>query len=293
MYRLITFYCTMLMGISTCFAQSTAKTINTDNKSLLWKITGKGLKKPSYLFGTIHMICSSDYVWTPAMEKALKETNKVAFEMDMDDPDLQSQMTAGLMLPAGKKLKDFYTEEEYKKLSEFASKNGLPLQAMQQFSPFALVSFLYMKALTCPVPSSYEGNIKTLAEAQKKEIVGLESVQEQVAVIDAMSADGLADMILTITSDMDSFKTTFDTMLKAYTTQDLPMLYRLMIESPDYKENLNALLFDRNKKWIPAIEALIGKQSTFVAVGAAHLWGDEGVITLLKKQGYTVTPVLK
>jgi uncharacterized protein len=293
MYRLITFYCTMLMGISTCFAQSAAKNINAGNKSLLWKITGKGLKKPSYLFGTIHMICSADYVWTPVMDKALKETEKVAFEMDMDDPNLQSQMTAGLMLPEGKKLKDFYTEDEYKKLSEFAAKNGLPLQAMQQFSPFALVSFLYMKALTCPIPASYEGNITTLAHDQQKEIVGLESVQEQVAVIEGMSPDSLADMILNITSDLDSFKNTFKTMLNVYTKQDLPALYQLMIESPDYKENLNSLLFDRNKKWIPSIEALIKKQSTFVAVGAAHLWGDLGIITLLKNQGYTVVPVLK
>jgi uncharacterized protein YbaP (TraB family) len=291
MFRLITFCCTMLVGVTALFAQNATRSSDTNNKSLLWKITGKGLKKPSYLFGTIHIICSADYVWTPAMEKALSESSKVAFEMDMDDPTLQTQMTAGMMLPEGKKLKDFYTEEEYKKLNDFAGKNGLPLQMMQQFSPFALISFLYMKALTCPVPSSYEGNITGIAQEQKKEIVGLETVQEQMKVIETMNADSVAQSVLKITDDIDSFKLTFSQMLDVYKKQDLPALYKLFLESPDYKDDLQSLLFDRNKKWVPAISKLAQQQSTFVAVGAGHLWGDKGVITLLRKEGYTVVPV--
>ncbi|RYZ48278.1 MAG: TraB/GumN family protein [Sphingobacteriales bacterium] len=291
MYKLITFYCTLLMGITTCFAQSATKSTAAANKSLLWKISGKGLKKPSYLFGTIHMICTADYVWTPAMDKALQSSERVAFEMDMDDPQLQTQMATGLMLKDGKKLKDLYSEADYQKLSAFAAKNGLPLEMMQQYSPFALVSFLYMKALTCPMPASYEGNITGLAQAQKKEILGLETVEEQVAVIEKMNMDSLAGMVLNITNDMDSFKNTFNQILAVYKKQDLPELYKLFLESPDYKDDLNALLFDRNRKWVPAIEKLVGQQSTFVAVGAGHLWGGEGVISLLRQAGYTVEPV--
>lgn len=291
MFRLITFCCTMLVGVTTVFAQTAAKSTPVNNKSLLWKITGKGLKKPSYLFGTIHIICAADYVWTPAMQKALGESNKVAFEMDMDDPTLQAQMTAGMMLPEGKKLKDFYTEEDYKKLSAFAGKNGLPLQMMQQYSPFALVSFLYLKAVTCPIPASYEGNITGIAQEQQKEIVGLETVQEQMKVIETMNIDSVAQSVLKITDDIDSFKLTFTQMLDVYKKQDLPALYKLFLESPDYKDDLQSLLFDRNKKWIPAIIKLAQQQSTFVAVGAGHLWGEQGVISLLRKEGYTVVPV--
>lgn len=293
MYRLIALCCSLLVGFTSLFAQTKAKPAVTNNKSLLWKITGMGLAKPSYLFGTIHIICQADYVWTPAMQKALKESKKVAFEMDMDDPTLQSQMTSGMMLTNGKKLKDFYSEEEYKRLTDFATKNEVPLQMMQQFSPFALVSFLYMKALTCPMPASYEGNITGLAQEQHKEIVGLETVQEQMKVIETMNIDSIAHSVLKIAEDIDSFKNTYSEMLRVYKKQDLPALYKLFLESPDYKDDLQSLLFDRNKKWVPAIATLAKEQSTFIAVGAGHLWGDEGVISLLRKEGYTVVPVLK
>lgn len=293
MYKLITFCCSLLVGFTSLFAQTTTKAVTDNNKSLLWKITGKGLKKPSYLFGTIHIICNADYVWTPAMQKALQESKTVAFEMDMDDPTLQTQMSSGMMLANGKTLKDFYTDEEYKRLSDFAAKNEVPLQMMQQFSPFALVSFLYLKVVTCPVPASYEGNITGLAKEQDKEIVGLETVQEQMKVIENMDIDSIAHSVLKIAEHIDSFKYTYNEMLQVYKKQDLPALYRLFLESPDYKDDLQSLLFDRNKKWVPAIVTLAKAQSTFIAVGAGHLWGDEGVISLLRKEGYTVTPVLK
>lgn len=289
MYRSIVFCCALLIGALACFAQGKKTSVN--NKSLLWKISGNGLKKPSYLFGTLHIICPSDYLWTPAMQKALDQSSRVAFEMDMDDPTLQAQMTAGMTLKDGKKLKDFYTEAEYKKLTELSAKNGIPLQLMQNFNPFALVSFLYLKAVACAIPDSYEDKIRKQVQQDDKEIIGLESVNEQVDVIKSMNTDTIAKSVLRIAEDLDSFKTTFNQILAVYKKQDLPALYQLIIESPDYKNDLNTLLFDRNLKWAPVIADLAKEQSTFFAVGAAHLWGDRGVIDLLRKEGYTVEPV--
>lgn len=291
MYKKLALFCSLLLGVATGYAQIAKKNAKEDNNALLWKISGKGLKSPSYLFGTLHMICQSDYVWTPAMQKALKQTAKVAFEMDMDDPALQGQMTAGMMLPAGKTLKDFYTAAEYDSLSSFAKEHHIPLDMMQQFQPFALISFMYLNVLSCTLPESYEGNIAKLAQDDNKEIVGLESVAEQMAVIDNMNADSLAHSVLSMATDLDSFKVLFADMLTLYKKQQLPELYELVISSPDYKDDLNGLLYDRNAKWIPRIKELATAQSTFIAVGAGHLWGDKGVISLLKAQGYTVVPV--
>ncbi len=292
MYKFLALGCCLLLGATLCVAQAGKKKTVVNNKSLLWKVSGNGLQRPTYLFGTLHIICPADYVWTPAMKKALDACDKVAFEMDMDDPALGPKMTASMMLPNGKTLKDFYTEADYKKLTELAAKSNIPIQMMQGFKPFALVSFLYLKAVSCSLPDSYEGNITKLAQADGKEILGLETVEEQMKVVESMNSDSIAQSVLHIAEDLDSFKSTFNQMLTVYKKQDLPTLYQLILESPDYKEDLDALLFDRNRKWVPIITGMAHKQSTFIAVGAGHLWGDKGVIELLKQQGYTVTPVL-
>lgn len=291
MYKFLVTCCSLLLGVSLCAAQPGKKKTVPDNKSLLWKISGNGLKKPSYLFGTIHIICPSDYLWTPAMQKALDASETVAFEMDMDDPSLQGKMTQGLMLQNGKTLKDFYTPDEYKRLSDIAAENAIPLSMMQNFSPFALVSFLYIKAITCSIPDNYEANIMKLAQDQDKAIEGLESIDEQLKAIEHMNADSIAASVLHIAEDMGSFKKMMQEMMTVYKKQDLPALYELIISSPDYKDDLNSLLFERNEKWIPVISGMAEKQPSFIAVGAGHLWGERGVIALMKKQGYTLTPV--
>src|ERR1043165_3832886 len=90
-----------------------------DNKSLLWRISGKGMAKPSYLFGTIHLLCPDDYVWTPAMEKSLGSCREVCFEMDMDDPAVLTEAASGMMDLSGKPLRDYFTEAQYRKLERF------------------------------------------------------------------------------------------------------------------------------------------------------------------------------
>jgi uncharacterized protein YbaP (TraB family) len=291
MYKFLALGCCLLLGISLSTAQTAKKKTAVSNKSLLWKVSGNGLQKPTYLFGTLHVICPEDYVWTPGMQKALDACDKVAFEMDMDDPALQSKMAGSMMLKDDKTLKDFYTEEEYKKLTAVAAQHNIPIQMMQRFKPFALVSFLYLKAVACSMPDSYEGNISKLAEAGDKEILGLESVEEQMKVVDGINSDSIAKSVLHIAEDLNTFKADFNKMLAVYKNQDLPALYQLILESPDYKDDLNALLFDRNQKWIPVIAKLARQQPTFIAVGAGHLWGEKGVITLLKQQGYSVESV--
>lgn len=292
MYKFLMLSCGLLLAAVSCLAQpGKKKTVTDKDRSLLWKVSGNGLGQPTYLFGTLHIICPGDYVWTPAMQQALDASEQVAFEMDMDDPSLQSQMTASMLLKDGKTLKDFYSEEDYKKLTQIAGQQQIPIAMMQQFKPFALISFLYLKAVSCSIPDSYEGNITKLAQAGNKEILGLESVEEQMKAVESMNSDSVAHSILTIAEDLDSFKATYNQMLTVYQQQDLPSLYRLILESPDYKDDLNALLFDRNRKWLPSIIEMATERPTFIAVGAGHLWGDRGVIALLREKGYTVEAV--
>lgn len=268
------------------------KAINEGNSSLLWKISGEGLSTPSYLFGTIHLICPDNYVWTATMQKAFDTTREVAFELDLDDPALQSTVYSGMLLKEGKTLKDFFQGKDYQKLSAFMQDSlGISLEMLQNMQPFVVMSLLSMKAINCSVPDSYEGNISKMAENAGKEIVGLESPADQLHIFQSMNKDTIIEQLMKATEDWDSVKTQYQKMVKSYEAQDLESLYNAIISSPDSKGNLNTLLFERNEKWIPKIEKLIHDQATFIAVGAGHLWGKKGLIQLLRKQGYQVEPV--
>src|ERR1700744_762108 len=106
-----------------------------DNKTLLWRISGKDLAKPSFLFGTIHLICPGDYVWTDKMKASLTASEKVCFEMDLDDPAVLQDASGGFM-SNGKKLKDYYTPAEYQQLKKFVKDSlHMDITMFQQMKP--------------------------------------------------------------------------------------------------------------------------------------------------------------
>jgi len=283
----------MIIGFLSCTAKDTKKNNGeTKEKSLLWSISGNGLEKTSYILGTIHLICPDDYFWTEKMQEAFEASEKIAFELDMDDPALSARVQSGLVLKDGKKLKDFFTDEEYGKLSDFSQENlGMPLDLLQSYKPFALMSLISMKSASCMIPESYEGNIMKIALEADKEILGLETADDQLAIFDAMNPDTVADQLMSVIENFDSLKSQYNQMLITYKEQDLEGLHQLVIESPDFKFDLNTLLYNRNRKWIGQIKELSNEHAMFYAVGAGHLSGDEGVLNLLREQGFTVEPV--
>ncbi len=283
-----------LAGILSCNAQQKDANSNAENnRTLVWEINGDGLSKPSYLMGTIHIICKEDYFWTDAMQKALNNTEKVCMEMDMDDMGLQMKVGQAMMLPEGKSLKDFFTEAEYKKVAEYAEKTlSLPSMMISKMKPVMLYTMMSTKAIECPVTESYEMNIMSKAKANKTEIIGLETADEQIAALDKMNADSVAHYIVESIDNkgVPSIKETAK-LMDAYKQQDLDALTQLMLQSEQMAGGLDALLYERNKKWIPIMTDIARRQATLFAVGAGHLGGENGVIELLRKAGFKVTPV--
>src|SRR5699024_6174221 len=134
-----------------CVAQESGITSKAPTAaSLLWKISGKDLAQPSYLFGTIHMICPEDFFWTPQMQTALDSTDQVAFELNMDDPALFMKVTRGMMLPEGKSLDDYFDPDDYKKIAKFVTDSLMvPKITLQRLRPFAVLRRYITQALSC------------------------------------------------------------------------------------------------------------------------------------------------
>lgn len=262
------------------------------DQSLLWRISGNGMTKPSYLFGTIHLICPEDYLWTDKMKQSLALSEKVCFEMDLDDTKLMMSASDGFIATDGKKLKDYYTPEQYQLLKKFVKDSiGMDIGMLQQMKPIALESIISMKTTKCLNPVSYEETIMKAAKEAGKEVLGLEDPSEQIGALDSMPSDSVAKEVFEEIRDFAKNKQEYNAMVTAYKTQQLSVLYEKITSVKGQGDDMRVLLDDRNKRWIARMTAKINKSSVFFAVGAGHLPGSTGVISLLRNAGYTVEPV--
>lgn len=265
---------------------------SAQQKGLLWKITSPKVAKPSYLYGTIHITCDASLAG--ATKKALSETEKLFLELDMDDPGLQMTMMQHMQMTGGKTLKSLLSEEDFKLLDDYMKRNlGMSAVMVNTVKPFMISAMFYPKMIECPMQSVEQELMKLSAQSQK-EILGLETVNDQLAIFDAIPYEvQMEELIKSVKNDFVNDKAESAKLYETYATQDVELMYKLAIESQNKitSEYDDVLLDKRNKSWIPVIETQLQKQPSFFAVGAAHLGGPNGVINLLRKAGYKVEVV--
>ena len=195
-----------------------------------------------------------------------------------------------------KTIKDFISDEDYQILSSFIKEQiGMSLESLQRMKPFFLSAMFYPKFIDCPI-QSLETELMNKANEQGEEVLGLETVQEQMNIFDEIPYDEQAQDLLE--SAKDSLKTSkdmFKKLVQAYNEENINEMVNLTKTDTTQSmyRHLDKMLYNRNKNWIPKIEAFAKEQPTFFGVGAGHLAGNNGVINLLRKEGYTVKPVFK
>ena len=261
-------------------------------KSLLWKISGNGLKKPSYLFGTIHLTCDSSLDANTL--NALEATEQLYLELDMDDKSIQMQMMKLMMMKDGAKLSTLLSPEDFKILDEFMKKNlNMSVKLFDSFKPFMISSMLFPKMLDCK-SQSVESELMKITKEQNEEIFGLEKAEDQMKVFDEISYQDQAEELLkTVKDNLEKDKKEFIEMMTIYQNKDIEGMLKMMSDSDNKitSENQDILLNNRNKNWIPIMVKIMKDKPTFFGVGAGHLAGEEGVIKLLRKKGYKVEAI--
>lgn len=288
------FYGLLMVLFLGCKAQNKPSFEDQKNgNTLLWEVTGNGLQKPSFLFGTFHLLCKQDIHFSNQLKKAVNYSDEIYMELDMDDP---STMLGGMLymnMRGDTTLSDLYTDKEYTRLKKYFSDTlKMPLALLQKAKPYFLVALLYPRMMNCSSPAGVEEELVKLAKEDKKEIQGLETMQFQASVFDSIPYEWQAKELL---KNIDSFsvnKQEFATMLDFYKNQNMDSIKTMLGKSEFGSDKYDDLLLnDRNKKWVKKLDTIMNKESVFVAVGAGHLVGDEGLISLLKKKGYTVKPL--
>jgi uncharacterized protein YbaP (TraB family) len=262
----------------------------SSNAQLLYRISGNGLKQDSYLFGTIHTMPKEDFEMPKKVLDAIKTCATIALEIEIDmSMSEKIELAKMTLLPNGQTLKDYMSDSSYTKLKKYCMDTLTWKESkFEQYShmkPFFFSSVVLQEKIG--KQKSFEMEFDKLAKKYKKPLIGLETVMYQMETIDRVS---IKDQL----QFMDDFSnmSEFDVMFNLYENEDINGLYKMIAEETDMLPEFNHWFLDvRNANWIPVIEKQISKEATFIAVGAGHLGGTNGVIELLKKQGYSVTGI--
>lgn len=269
-----------------------------DGQSLLWEISGNGLEKPSFLYGTIHIQDKRVFQFDKQMLKAFEACEAYAMELKIDDIDLTSMATLSLMKDTT--LDMLLSEEEMKELDDsLKSKTGMPAKLFNTMKPFFTYSQVsaatYPKDMKLPLDMHLDG----MAKEQEKIRLGIEKFSDQMDAINTIPYKIQADLLMHSIRDT-SGAAAMDEMIKMYTDGRIDEMLEMgdvgMFPEgydPTFVKNFEeSFIWSRNRRMADTIAEFCHKQTTFNAVGAAHLGGDKGVVALLKAKGYTVKPVL-
>ena len=285
MMRFLSLCCLLLL--------SAATGLRAQESSLLWKISGKELSEPSYIFDTIHQICAEDYFWTDTMQKYFHRAQQLCLELDLDDPLMMIKVSQHSMNTGKKTLKDYFTPKEYERLTAYVKKhNGQSMELYNRMKPIWLVLTLSNGDLGCDAATAYEIHLMDSAKKYEMPVLGLETVDEQMAALSSIPEEKIKPYILDIIDGRTEQNTElFQLMVRTYLKQDVESLYRIIESENDAMLSMDKLLDNRNKRWISRIADIGKDKSTFFAVGAGHLGGPGGVLALLRSAGYTVEPL--
>lgn len=262
-------------------------------KSLLWKISGNGLKYDSYLFGTIHVSCDASL--DDSTIKALKTTEQLFLEIDMNKP-IEIEMMKYITMKNENKISKLLNSEDFNLVDEFLNKKmKMSLKFFDSYKPFMIATMLYPSILECSIQNIERELIIINKNNNNKEVFGLETIKEQMEIFDQIPYEIQAEeLVKMVKSDLKKDKEEIKKMIAIYKNKDIDAMQQIMDESENKitSENKKILIYDRNNKWIPTIIKIINEKPTFIAVGAGHLAGNEGIIKLLRRNGYRVEAVI-
>ena len=269
-----------------------------DFNTLLWQITGNGLPRPSYLFGTIHMICSDEAVLSDSLKTAIENSDAVYFEVDMDNLFEMIGVMRKMKMRNDTTLADLLSKEDYAKVKDYFENNEslLPFSVLETYKPLLAASMLMEGNTGCETPEAMEEVIMKEAKQYGKNVKGLETMSFQMSIFDTIPYKMQAMQLVKYIDDADKGTADdakeYDKLMQAYRTQDLSKLEELTKATDMGIANFtDILLYNRNKNWVEKLKTILPDKSVVIAVGAGHLPGDKGVINLLRKAGYIVKPV--
>jgi len=260
--------------------------------SPVWVIHGE--HNTVYLAGSVHLLRAADAHLPAAFDQAYSGSKEVVMELAMDkvDPtEMAGWMLEHGMLKDGTTLRSQIGDDRYRRVSLEAQRLGVPTEVMDQMAPWVLglqlLEIQYVKLGFDP-QQGVEQQLQLRAQTDHKSISGLETIDEQLGVLESMPAADQARFLDMIVTEMHDVDTETRSVISAWRNGDAAKLAALL--SDEYKSFpalYRLLVTDRNRRWVPQIEKMLhAHQDYFVVVGALHLVGDGGLLELMRHDGF-------
>jgi uncharacterized protein len=263
-------------------------------RNFIWKVTGA--KGAVYLVGSVHLLTKDYYPLSPALDTAFKDSDLLVEEADLGEleaPASQFKLLARGMLPADQSLDTVLSPATYALASKRIADLGLPVEPLTRFKPWmlalTLVQLEWQKA-GFDASLGLDRHFFDRAKAEGKMSQGLETVEFQLSLFDGMTMAEQERLLAESLKDLDKERASAVTLTDAWRAGDAAAVERIVLEDvKDDRVMYERLLVNRNRKWLPAIDALLTRNGrAFVVVGAAHLVGPDGLLAMLKAKGYRV-----
>ena len=274
----------------------------TSNAQLVWKISGNGIRKPSYILGTHHG-CPYTYCDSiPGLMRVFDKVDNIIGEINMIEfeqmgPERIQKMQAMMMMPSDTSLLSLFNEEETAKVNAWLMKEmGANLEMLSMMNPMTIMVTVQNKVMMEVIPdvanmTTIDKYMQTLGQSKGKTIGELETADYQMELLYGNSLEEQADALLEMI-DLGNSKELMIQLTDAYKSQNLDTLWEIFQEQMTGYE-YDAIVKVRNLNWEKQMKELLPKQTTLFVVGAGHLPGEYGMINLLREAGYKVKPVKK
>jgi len=254
----------------------------------------RGTHNTVYLAGSVHLLKAEDAKLPAAFEHAYADSSALVMEIDLDDLDplaAQGWMLEHGMFQDDTTLSEAVGKARFEKVQQQANSLGIPVEAMQRLEPWLAamtLAQLQLAKLGFDPEQGVEKQLERRAKADRKTITGLETLQDQLGILDGMSFDDQSRFLDVTLEEMDTLEGETDALLDAWRTGDAKKLADLLSEEYNVSPALyRKLVEDRNKRWMPEIERLLRENENYlVVVGALHLVGDGGLLELTKARGF-------
>jgi|YelNatPaOPRAMG01_1025707.scaffolds.fasta_scaffold00020_97 uncharacterized protein YbaP (TraB family) len=265
--------------------------IEAQTSSLLWRVSGNQIKNNTYIFGTFHLLCPNQFQIPDTINSILQQVDTVYFEINLNDPSLFNNMLQQMTMQNHQSLQQFIPTPTYDSMNNiFLEKTKMNLNFFQYYKPILVTSFLYPSLMGCN-PVSLETMLQNMAEKYKKPIAGLETADYQFKILDKIPYEQQAKMLQTTLLHFNQSQNELKKMVEMYQRMNIDSLQQSLKSEDNLLQYENDLVIQRNRNWLQILINRMKNTACFVAVGAGHLGGTEGLINLLRKAGYTVTPI--
>jgi uncharacterized protein YbaP (TraB family) len=260
----------------------------------MWQVEGRN--NTVYLLGSVHLLRASDHPLPAAIDAAYDNAETLVMELDMDDMDpLETQAVVAELstIGDGRTLEELVGRQRYASVEKQSAELGIPLEMFSGSEPwFVAITIEQLMLMRAGLESQHgvESHFVGKAATDGKEILGLETIRQQLGFLDGMSMNAQRDLLMQVLEESTELEESMDELIRAWRNGDTRFLEENMLaEMKKHRELYRAIVLNRNQDWVNQINRLLGKSDNYlVIVGALHLIGDDGVPAQLERRGHTV-----